>query len=130
MGYPESAGSGWHVGEDAPATGERHPFDLEERTARFGEAIIRFVKKIPHNAENNRLIDQLVGCGTSVGNAGTYSVLVKNPVGSVTSDGALLTVNPKPVGLTLTKQPMPLTIAIVNLGDVAPSIGRPLKSHW
>ena len=48
---------------------------------------------------------------TSVSNAGTYSVLVKNPVGSVTSDGALLTVNPKPVGPTLTKQPAPLTIA-------------------
>jgi four helix bundle protein len=45
----------------------RHPFDLEERTARFGEAIIRFAKKIPRNPVNNRLIDQLVGCGTSVG---------------------------------------------------------------
>jgi four helix bundle protein len=43
------------------------PEDLGERTARFGEAIIRFAKKIPHNAVNNRLIDQLVGAGTSVG---------------------------------------------------------------
>jgi four helix bundle protein len=43
------------------------PEDLGERTARFGEAIIRFAKKIPHNAANNRLIDQLVGAGTSVG---------------------------------------------------------------
>ena len=42
-------------------------YDLEERTARFGEAIIRFAKKIPKNAVNNRLIDQLVGAGTSVG---------------------------------------------------------------
>ena len=42
-------------------------FDLEERTARFGEAIIQFAKKIPQNAVNNRLIDQLVGAGTSVG---------------------------------------------------------------
>ena len=42
-------------------------YDLEERTARFGEAIIRFAKKIPHNPVNNRLIDQLVGAGTSVG---------------------------------------------------------------
>ena len=42
-------------------------FDLEERTARFGEAIIRFAKKIPQNPVNNRLIDQLVGAGTSVG---------------------------------------------------------------
>ena len=44
-----------------------HPFDLEERTAVFGEAIVRFSKKIPRNPTNNRLIDQLVGCGTSVG---------------------------------------------------------------
>ena len=45
----------------------KHPFDLEERTARFGEAIVRFSKKIPRDPTNNRLIDQLVGCGTSVG---------------------------------------------------------------
>jgi four helix bundle protein len=43
------------------------PEDLGERTARFGEAIIRYAKKIPHNSVNNRLIDQLVGAGTSVG---------------------------------------------------------------
>ena len=43
------------------------PYDLEERTARFGEAIIRFVKKIPRGPGNNRLIDQLVGAATSVG---------------------------------------------------------------
>jgi four helix bundle protein len=41
--------------------------DLEERAARFGEAIVRFVKKIPHGPANDRLIDQLVGAGTSVG---------------------------------------------------------------
>ena len=42
-------------------------YDLEERTARFGETIILFAKKIPWSPVNNRLIDQLVGCGTSVG---------------------------------------------------------------
>src|SRR2546422_5245801 len=42
-------------------------YDLKERTARFGEAIIRLAKKIPQNPVNNRLIDQLVGAGTSVG---------------------------------------------------------------
>lgn len=42
-------------------------YDLEERTAQFGEAIIRFAKKIPQNPVNNRLIDQLVGAGTAVG---------------------------------------------------------------
>src|SRR5438128_553730 len=42
-------------------------YDLEERTARFGETVIKFAKKIPQNPVNNRLIDQLVGAGTSVG---------------------------------------------------------------
>jgi four helix bundle protein len=49
------------------ASMSRHPFDLEERTARFGEAIVRFSRKIPRKPTNDRLIDQLVGCGTSVG---------------------------------------------------------------
>jgi four helix bundle protein len=47
--------------------GSKRVFDLEERTAKFGEAVIRFAKKIPFNPVNNRLIDQLVGAGTSVG---------------------------------------------------------------
>jgi four helix bundle protein len=42
-------------------------YDLEERTAKFGEQIILFAKKIPWSPVNNRLIDQLVGAGTSVG---------------------------------------------------------------
>ena len=42
-------------------------FDLEERTAVFGEGIIRFAKKVPQNPVNNRLVSQLVGAGTSVG---------------------------------------------------------------
>ena len=46
---------------------KRHPFDLEERTALFGERIVRFVKRIPRGPGNNRLIDQLMGAGTSVG---------------------------------------------------------------
>lgn len=45
----------------------RPVYDLEERTAKFGEAIIQFAKKIPQNPVNNRLISQLVGAGTSVG---------------------------------------------------------------
>ena len=45
----------------------RHVFDLEERTAVFGENIVRFSKKIPRHPTNDRLIDQLVGCGTSIG---------------------------------------------------------------
>jgi len=54
--------------EESPAApNDRHPFDLEQRTAVFGENIVRFSRKIPRDPTNNRLIDQLVGCGTSVG---------------------------------------------------------------
>ena len=42
-------------------------YDLEERTARFGEAVIDFAKTIPQNPVTNRLIGQLIGAGTSVG---------------------------------------------------------------
>jgi four helix bundle protein len=42
-------------------------YDLEERTARFGEAIIDFAKTIPRNPVTNRIISQLVGACTSVG---------------------------------------------------------------
>ena len=52
--------------EDSLSAG--HPVkDLGERTSQFGEAVVQFAKKIPRNAVNNRLIDQLVGAGTSVG---------------------------------------------------------------
>ena len=43
------------------------PFDLEERTALFGEMVIGFAKKVPRNPVTERLIRQLVGAGTSVG---------------------------------------------------------------
>src|SRR2546423_3503136 len=66
--YPRLKSETWTLNDeatnDAPT---RHPFDLLERTAKFGEAIVRFAKKIPRGPGNNRLIDQLVGCGTSVG---------------------------------------------------------------
>jgi len=42
-------------------------FDLEERTAKFGENIIEFAKKIPKTPITLPLISQLVRAGTSVG---------------------------------------------------------------
>ncbi|MBI4712111.1 MAG: four helix bundle protein [Planctomycetes bacterium] len=42
-------------------------YDLEERTAKFGEAVINFAKKIPHKPETNSVIEQLVAAATSVG---------------------------------------------------------------
>ncbi|HNK32427.1 MAG TPA: four helix bundle protein, partial [Plasticicumulans sp.] len=43
------------------------PFDLEERTAKFGEAVIDFARSIPVDPVTTRLISQIVGAGTSVG---------------------------------------------------------------
>ena len=62
----------WEMPESAPAhilreeVNGKPAFDLEERTARFGEAIIHFARKIP-DAVTSRLISQLVGAATSVG---------------------------------------------------------------
>jgi len=42
-------------------------YDLEERTARFGEGIIRFCQKVPKNEITRPIINQLVKCGTSIG---------------------------------------------------------------
>ena len=42
-------------------------YDLEERTAKFGEAIIDFAKSIPRSAITNPLISQIVRSATSVG---------------------------------------------------------------
>jgi len=42
-------------------------YDLEDRTAKFGENIIEFAKKIPKNPITITLISQLVKAGTSVG---------------------------------------------------------------
>ena len=86
--YPAIAADAWELNETSDENGgRRHAFDLEERTAQFGEAVIRFCKKIPRAPENNRLIDQLVGCGTSVGanyceaNEGVSKKDFKNTIG-------------------------------------------------
>jgi len=42
-------------------------YNLEERTAKFGENIIEFAKKIPKNSITLPIISQLVRSGTSVG---------------------------------------------------------------
>jgi len=45
----------------------KNKYDLEERTARFGEAIIEFVKSLPRDPINIPLITQVVRSGTSIG---------------------------------------------------------------
>lgn len=42
-------------------------YDLEERTAKFGEEIVAFAKSIPASTVTDPLIGQLVRSGTSVG---------------------------------------------------------------
>jgi four helix bundle protein len=42
-------------------------YDLEERTAKFGESVINFVKMLPKNNVNNQLISQLIRSATSIG---------------------------------------------------------------
>jgi four helix bundle protein len=65
----DAADSFWDDGagvvREEPET--KRVYDLEERTALFGEAIIDFAKTIPQTPVTNRLITQLVGAGTSVG---------------------------------------------------------------
>ncbi len=47
--------------------GKNSKYDLEERTAKFGEDIIKFCKKIPRGPITDPLVTQLVKAGTSVG---------------------------------------------------------------
>ena len=42
-------------------------YDLKERTARFGEAVIKFVRTLPSNSVNNPLVSQIMRSATSVG---------------------------------------------------------------
>ena len=54
-------------GDDPGQQSEKRKFDLEERTAVFGERIIDFVKTLPETVINRELIRQMVKAGTSVG---------------------------------------------------------------
>ncbi len=58
------SGIGSVVRESPP---ESKIYDLEERTACFGERVIAFARKVPQDPVTNRIINQLVGAGTSVG---------------------------------------------------------------
>ena len=48
---------------------EKNPkrYDLEERTAKFGEDVVNFSKRIPVNLVTQRIIPQLIGSSTSIG---------------------------------------------------------------
>jgi four helix bundle protein len=63
----------WNEGRESYVVREtiepasQRTYDLDERTACFGEAIIDFANIIPRTPVTRPLIEQLVGCGTSVG---------------------------------------------------------------
>ena len=46
---------------------DKKVYDLEERTALFGESVIDFVKTLPQDRVNNELISQIVRSSTSIG---------------------------------------------------------------
>jgi four helix bundle protein len=46
---------------------QRNTYDLEERTARFGEAVIELARSLVQNPINNPLVSQVVRAATSVG---------------------------------------------------------------
>jgi len=46
---------------------EKHLYDLEERTAKFAEKLIDFLRTIKQDAINRRIIEQLVGAAGSIG---------------------------------------------------------------
>jgi four helix bundle protein len=52
---------------EIPIPKNKKNYDLEERTARFGEDIIEFLKGLPKDEINSPLITQLVRAGTSIG---------------------------------------------------------------
>ncbi len=52
-------------GNEGAKAGDK--YDLGERTARFGEAIIRFAKTLPVTPVTKDMITQLVDAGTSIG---------------------------------------------------------------
>jgi len=55
------------INDEIRMTNDENKYDLEERTAVFGEAVIAFAKRIPATPVTLPLISQLVQSGTSVG---------------------------------------------------------------
>jgi four helix bundle protein len=51
----------------AQNSNDKKKYDLEGRTAQFGEAIIELVKTFPKDPVNSPLISQIVRAGTSIG---------------------------------------------------------------
>ena len=63
-GWPAESAEGLLVLREAATPPPQR--DLMTRTTCFAEAIVRFAKTMPQTPVTNRLVDQLVGAGTSV----------------------------------------------------------------
>lgn len=55
------------MSKDERDTQQRKIYDIEERSAKFGENVIAWVKKLPINDITKRLIPQLVAAATGIG---------------------------------------------------------------
>jgi four helix bundle protein len=55
------------MSNQAQSPNVKKKYDLDERTARFGEAIIELVKTVPKDPINSPLISQIVRAATSIG---------------------------------------------------------------
>lgn len=67
-GYPlEGESIAWDDSSVKEDPAEYRVYDLAERTARFGEEVVRFAKKFPGTPVNRPLVGQFVRAGTSVG---------------------------------------------------------------
>jgi four helix bundle protein len=53
--------------DESAATGERRDFDLGERTALFGESVIRFGRSLRRNDVVGPILRQLIRSATSIG---------------------------------------------------------------
>jgi four helix bundle protein len=53
--------------DEREAGAPKRSYDLEERTAKFGEAVIAFAKRVPVTPVTERIIRQFVDSGASVG---------------------------------------------------------------
>jgi four helix bundle protein len=64
---PPSESDACLFSEDASKRPEGRVYDLAERTAKFGESVIEFLRKVPLDPVTRPLVSQLTRSGTSVG---------------------------------------------------------------
>ncbi|MEO0078269.1 MAG: four helix bundle protein [candidate division WOR-3 bacterium] len=63
----DSAHRTTRIGANSVAGMRASRFDLEERTAAFGSAVVRFAQKVPDSPITRPLVSQLVRAATSIG---------------------------------------------------------------